>query len=421
MDNITELRSPTTNDRLGVVWQSVIGEARGMDNYYGLCSPTLRPRYALHELLDGSIAGKSFLDVGCFDGGYCFQALEAGAAAVVGIDSDPLAIHDARERAKRFDGRAQFFTWQDVSGDVLETRFDIVVCMSEVERTISPLGLLNGLAKLAGDRLVVGCSPWNGRAIQRRLGTRAPRWLLSQLKRFPLGIFLTKIMRRQGQVVLSPAAIRNFLLYQMYRFKEAKIVEDRSTSRRTLVVATRRRIKNLIVLAGPDGAGKSTLASAIKANQAAAILKQMDIEPLLSWHLTHQQKLPHLASHVDNVILHYNMLNTLKSYTRTFDLDPTLTLLENAENLYIITIWANSETLRERTRKRLVGLSGTKRTEPGTRVLQFYENRALVRNLYERWFEFCEHQAKPAGHWVMESDDRQCLTRVDKWCFTQKE
>lgn len=390
------------------------GSTNLLENYYGLRSPTLQRQYELHELLDEPLAGKSFLDAGCDDGELCFQALDAGASHVVGIDADPVAIRDAREHSKDFAGRAEFFTWREINIEKLDDSFDVVVCMSEIERTIAPLGLLNNLARVVRGRLVVGCSPWKGRALQRRLGTRTPRWFLSCLKLLPVGLFVKGTHRRQGQVVLSPRALRNFLLCQMYRFSDVGVI-DGTSLRRTLIVAKRRRIENLIVLAGPDAVGKSTQAAAIMANTATFVADRLGLDPALRWRLVYEQILPHFGKHNDeNVILHYNLLNTLKSYTRIFHRDPALTFLENADNLYIVTLWADSTTLRERVQKRLSSFNSMKRNDPAERVLQFYEDDALLLELYKRWLEYCD-DIKPRSHWILESNESQNLIRANDW------
>jgi len=98
-------------------------------------------RHKLPDRLDG----KSFLDVGCWEGLTCLEAVKRGASSVLGIDycTSPDLIAN-RERA-----HFSFLQMDVFSEKLLELpEFDVVHCAGVLYHVESPLSLLFRLRKL---------------------------------------------------------------------------------------------------------------------------------------------------------------------------------------------------------------------------------------------------------------------------------
>lgn len=95
--------------------------------------------------LPDSVAGKTFLDVGCWEGAMCLEATRRGAATVLGIDycTSPEAIA-AQERHG-----LGFLQLDILSEKALQLpEFDVVLCAGVLYHVESPLALLFRLRKL---------------------------------------------------------------------------------------------------------------------------------------------------------------------------------------------------------------------------------------------------------------------------------
>ena len=93
--------------------------------------------------------GKTFLDIGCNSGQYCFMAKKQGAKEVIGIDIDSKRIAQARVLAENeglditFEERSLFDT-NDIK------RFDIVFCIAVLTEIQDTFGAIEHLKQLIG-------------------------------------------------------------------------------------------------------------------------------------------------------------------------------------------------------------------------------------------------------------------------------
>lgn len=98
------------------------------------------------------LAGKSFLDVGCWEGVHCAEAVRRGASEVVGIDlcTDP----DLAANVERYGFE---FLQLDVFGEGFLGlgAFDVVLCSGVLPTTQSPARLISRLRALTRELLVI--------------------------------------------------------------------------------------------------------------------------------------------------------------------------------------------------------------------------------------------------------------------------
>jgi tRNA (mo5U34)-methyltransferase len=111
-------------------------------------------------IFEGGLAGKSVLDIGCYDGFYTFEAYRRGAQRVVATDhyiwQDPRCrrCFDLARQIIAPDLEAYDLSIKDVLSETLGT-FDIVLFLGVLYHVRDPLQVLEQIASLANDVLVV--------------------------------------------------------------------------------------------------------------------------------------------------------------------------------------------------------------------------------------------------------------------------
>ena len=107
-----------------------------------------------------SLAGKSVLDVGTFDGFYAFLAEARGAERVVAVDNEQYRDwvrarwgveleggEGFRAIAELIGSRVEYRRLDALELDDLDERFDLILCFGILHRVDNPLGLLKVLAR----------------------------------------------------------------------------------------------------------------------------------------------------------------------------------------------------------------------------------------------------------------------------------
>lgn len=114
----------------------------------GLKTPGKVPTHLRAPLFDEiDLKGKSFLDVGCNSGQYCFTAKDRGAKEVLGIDVDAKRIAQARVLAEN-EHYDVTFEERNIFDAPLNRRFDVVICiavLTEIQDTFSAIERLKEL------------------------------------------------------------------------------------------------------------------------------------------------------------------------------------------------------------------------------------------------------------------------------------
>jgi SAM-dependent methyltransferase len=126
-----------------------------------------RKRYFFDPLADaGFFNGKRVLDLGCNAGFWALHAVRAGAAHVVGIDARPSHIEQAelvfRVNAIARD-RYRFLDDNVFSGDLARWGgpFDIVLCLGLLYHVCKPMELLERVASVNTDLLLIDSTVLN--------------------------------------------------------------------------------------------------------------------------------------------------------------------------------------------------------------------------------------------------------------------
>jgi len=118
----------------------------------GEAPPAGKPARWEQFRLPVEMSGRSFLDVGCWEGAHCAEAVRRAAETVVGVDI--CTGEDLRANVDRFGFE---FLQMDVFGELWQGlgSFDVVLCSGLLYSVPSPMSLLLRLAKVTGELLVV--------------------------------------------------------------------------------------------------------------------------------------------------------------------------------------------------------------------------------------------------------------------------
>jgi tRNA (mo5U34)-methyltransferase len=116
--------------------------------------PTVKWERFAHALPD-DLSGRSVLDVGCNAGFYSMEMKRRGAARVVGIDSDPLYLAQARFAAEVNGLDIEYRSGSVYDVAALGERFDLVIFMGVLYHLRHPLLALDLLREhVVGDLLL---------------------------------------------------------------------------------------------------------------------------------------------------------------------------------------------------------------------------------------------------------------------------
>lgn len=102
--------------------------------------------------LPSNLAGKSFLDVGCWEGVHCADAVRRAAEPVIGIDL--CTNRDLNRNVRRFGFE---FLQMDIFGELWHGlgRYDVVLCSGVIYHVPNPMSLLMRLHAVCGELLVL--------------------------------------------------------------------------------------------------------------------------------------------------------------------------------------------------------------------------------------------------------------------------
>lgn len=99
---------------------------------YSKSSHLVRKR-ALLKLMLNNMSGRSFIDIGCAEGLYCYEALKLGASSVVGIDVSQQKIERAKKLYQDIDFRV---IDSDAVSCCIRDKFDFVLCAETLQHIL---------------------------------------------------------------------------------------------------------------------------------------------------------------------------------------------------------------------------------------------------------------------------------------------
>jgi len=339
------------------------------------------------RLLAADLRGKSVLDLGCGAGERCFEALRRGASRVVGVDLDPDAIAAARRRAATL-GAAVEFEHRDLDAEPPEGGFDHVLCVGLLEWARDPLRLLARLVELTRERLVVEVAdPAVRRPGEARFSPR--RYFVSRAPVVEIHRSATSgRFQETPRFGLGYATLENLLFHQRAVF--ARFAREAAPPGRLVVAAERRRIDELVLVAGPTGSGKSTLIEALQRGREKALAERLALGegadwPMMSaWDLVGQRD-----PHVPRALFHYDTLRPFERSAHVHAKERALEVIDTARRTRVVTLWTPQPVLLERF-EREGKLDRKSRGKRRLRAIhRLFSDRERVVAHYREWFAYC--------------------------------
>jgi SAM-dependent methyltransferase len=389
---------------------------QNIDLPYGLSTGGTDRSPTARAIFPDDMTGKTVLDLGCKFGFFCFEALKRGAKRAVGVEVDPYSLERARRLADCL-GLNATFELADIEQEPIHERFDYVLCLNLLHHLRNPLTALERLAAVTDERLILE-SATMGRHDRQRLQLSPFETLL--LRRRPILYASrngTSDRRNVQKFFITPTAIENLLRYQSNAF--ARVDSQPSDHKdRYISVAHRRRIGELVVVAGATGSGSATLARQLASGQAPEVAALAGTGNGSGFTLVDANDFSEFSEPaVDRLLLHYDILRPHRRSAKTHARDEVMDVLRCAQRVTFVTLWRPPELLRRSYESEPVSFA--------TRAGWFFEGRRRRKLLaefadpqeltghYRRWFDFAS--GTHIRHIVVSPDAEPRLASLEAW------
>lgn len=397
-----------------------------------------KDRKSVSELIfQSDMAGKSVLVIGSCLGYFCLEAAERGAFRVVGWEIDPDRLRQARMIAE-MKGLPVEYVQRDIEVTEPEEDFDLVLCLNVLQHMFDPIGVLETLiAHTRGELILEIVSPKSS-----ELGLSwVKRFVISKIPAVIVGQGSSALhhnKQKQKKYFFTKKALIHILQYHRNYFGKLDIYEA-DFKDRFLVIAHKRRIKHLIVVAGPVASGKTTLIHKLISHEYPKLTEKLGVKSFDGWDIRELDDLyDYQKVTLDGLFFHYNCLRVYRRGPRSYSRDEALHILKTAEKISFVTVYTEPEQLRRQlagrrklerqslrsrvelgylsatrhliklTFQKILGLPGIRVTESlpffkrsfrkvfqeaskgDFKILKVYQNIEHVLNLYREWFDYID-------------------------------
>jgi hypothetical protein len=186
----------------------------------------------------------------------------------------------------------------------------------------------------------------------------------------------------------TSTALENILTNRSHRFARVTRLSTGHKGR-YILKAEKRRIRKLVVVAGPTSSGKSTFIDALLDGKMNAVLADAGIDDSSQVKRVDASKVYRFDEPIiDTLLLHYDMLRPMHASDKSYTRDPALQLIDVADEVRAYTLWTPPDRLREQLDKG--ELSGRKVRKRHLRVRTMYEQDDKILAAYRRWLGFLE-------------------------------
>jgi hypothetical protein len=202
--------------------------------------------------------------------------------------------------------------------------------------------------------------------------------------------------------VVSPSAIERVLTCHRNTF--AKVEHAKSEFKdRFITIAHKRRIRKLIVLAGPPVSDKKLLINQLRAGGAQGVAQALGLDTTAPWRVTDEHGLHSIQEPaIDVLVYDYNFLAPYEHHHGSYERDDFLEVLETASEVVIATLAGVTAQRSERDDSADLdggsdaSRSGKRReTEKGkVRRRAKAGDPVWLDACYARWFEFCQSRGR---------------------------
>jgi len=407
-----------------------------IDLPYGLSTPgrthsSLRKKATAYTLQ--GCQGKTVLDIGSFLGYFSFKAQEHGAKKVVGLEINKKRCRQANiiAKLKGVDHCISFKHTDVDQGLNTKEKYDVVLCLNVLHRIHNPFNLLDQLADMTKEKMIITFAGF-GDDDRKLLNTSS--WI-KKCRNSPV------IWAQPGSYYLpgdksytyffSLPALKTLLLYKKPVFAKIEAINAGYKKRQT-IIAHKRQIDHLIIVAGPASSGKQKFITNLKKGNLPAITKKLGgVDLSHTDAVDADQIFFYKKPKVNTLILKYETGypvcgDTASEYFR----DPVLEILTCTKKTSVITLHCEPEDLqRSFIQKELGGkkakispseklyqslpgflqkaasasirfirrknllkknIRGHEIKERNKRLKQFFSNDKNIKEMYTKWNIFCK-------------------------------
>jgi SAM-dependent methyltransferase len=377
---------------------------QNIDLPYGLQTGGADRRGTAALIFPEELSGKSVLDIGPFNGFFCFEALKRGASSALGLEMDPSRVRQATQIADCLGLPAQF-QLADIETDAIEAQHDYVLCLNVLHHLRNPIAALDKLLASARERLVLEVASLGARD-RHKVGVS---WLGAQaLSHAPIiAVAPPQPKRRSQTFFMTGEGVKNLLLQHK---SVAQVTLQPSQYRdRFLAIAHKRRVKQLLVVAGPAAAGKSVLIERLQNHQAPQVADALGLGNLSDWKDVTANSIDKVTNPQQNaLIFHYDLMRYYGSSLRPFERDGALEVLDCADEITFLTLQTPAPILLERIEKRdLSDVKNKSRDDRAVAKRDFFRDALAVEEMYREWLQFCEQKSravKVARHIIVDEN-----------------
>jgi SAM-dependent methyltransferase len=379
---------------------------------FGLSTPGIDRRKTCEKIFGGDLTGKTVLDIGCCNGYFCLQALARGARRAVGWEISSDRLRHARAIAEMLGSPAEYTACniEEPLGESAKEIFDVVICLNVLQYVKDPIATLDKIIKMTGETLILELASLGRRD---RLNLGLSRWQSWFLARFPVMAVAGRYSDRK--FFFTRSGITNLLQFQRNHFAEVRIV-DSGFRDRFIVIARRRRLKHLVIVAGPTSAGKSTLIEAMKSERGPELVLSLGIENVQGWRIVDANAVAEIVeAELDGLILSFDFLLDYMQGTRSYADDKTFHLLETAQKISFVTLWTPPERLARQLSADEARKSWPEKTQ--RRLLEIYRQPSEIFKFYDRWLKFCATTTagKIDSHLLVEFERNLKIYSPEEW------
>jgi SAM-dependent methyltransferase len=430
---------------------------------YGLATPGRDRSQTANQIFGKELTGKTVLDVGSGLGYFCFEALKRGASKAVGLEVDPRRFRQASSLADCLGLPAEFYLCDIEELEECE-KFDIVLCLNVLHHLKDPIKVLDKLIAIAHERLVLEVAGPESLNARRFLADIGVSWWQARLTR-KLPVILVgrngnSGLYKEQKFFFSRSSIRNLMIYHRNHFSSLEF-KPSGIKGRYVVIADRRRVGRLIVIAGPGQQPRDHLVQAILKGQVGQLEKAREKTRLNAGRYVSDQEISRIrCSEADELVTAYDFTRSWGRDAKIWERDEFVDILECADELHFVTIWIDPRRFMERVAQE--GLSGERSFSYSLRLampaLKYLSNRApklvswfrrfyqimprgLIRDfqawrdsdlsmqrvrlllqepnrmfeIWKRWISFCE-KFHPASNLVADLTEKDIIVReANEW------
>jgi hypothetical protein len=344
----------------------------------------------LEKLQEVDIAGRSVLIVTGGSADIAFHAARCGAnpvtVIVTGRQVGPREVDMAQRNGVIL--RSARST-PDPIGEEGEIYDDAICNFADAYRT-DALGMLLHIASKTRARLIAALNS----PTPSEVGF-AGRFFLGHL---PLA-WLTKPKKPGRKLrrsfLVSPQALRNLLHYHTALYEPPDVSRSKDGSR-IISVSRRRKVKNLVVVAGPSSSGKSTFAMHLLKD--GALRESLGLARGGEWKFVRGRNVVHLeAGAMENLVVELDIMAIEDGDLGSYDDIPQFEIFRCAESIRVFTLVPVPSPafipMSDEESKRAIRKCGAL----GAALVDFYARRGggeMMKALYASWLQWL-HQQRP--------------------------